>query len=68
MDQRVAGRSVGGLELHGQCSEAALGGAFESLTVLQQSAVQVETDIGLEALREPLEHLGTRRETGQRRG
>lgn len=58
MDQRVTGRRVGGLELHGQSPEAALGGAFKSLTVLQQRPVQMEADICLETLREAFQHLG----------
>lgn len=57
MDQCVTGGSVGGLELHGQRPEAALGGAFKSLAVLQQRAVQVEADIGLETLGEAFQHL-----------
>lgn len=48
---------MGGLELHGQGPEAALGGAFEGLAVLQQRAVQVEADVGLETLGEALQHL-----------
>lgn len=39
MDQRVTRGCVGSLELHGQRPEAALGGAFKSLAVLQQSPV-----------------------------
>lgn len=57
MDQRVTRGSVGGLELHGQGPEAALGGAFKGLAVLQQRAVQVEADVGLETLGEALQHL-----------
>lgn len=57
MDQCVTGGSVGGLELHGQRPEAALGGAFKSLAVLQQRAVQMEADIGLETLGEAFQHL-----------
>lgn len=60
MDQRVTRRCVGGLELHGQRPEAALGGAFKSLTVLEQCAVQVEADICLETLWETFQHLGER--------
>lgn len=58
MDQRVTRGCMGSLELHGQCPEAALGGAFKSLTVLQQRPVQMEADIRLEALRETFQHLG----------
>lgn len=57
MDQCVTGGSVGGLELHGQRPEAALGGAFKCLAVLQQCAVQMEADIGLETLGEAFQHL-----------
>lgn len=57
VDQRVARGCVGGLELHGQRPEAALGGAFKSLTVLQQCPVQMEADIRLETLWETFQHL-----------
>lgn len=71
MDQRVTRGSVGGLELHGQRPEAALGGAFKSLTVLQQRPVQMQTDIRLETLWEAFQHLGRRsrgrEDTGTRR-
>lgn len=50
MDERVTGRCVGGLKLHCQGPEAALGGAFERLTVLQQSPVEMEADVRLETL------------------
>lgn len=59
VDQRVPRGSVGGLELHGQRPEAAFGGAFKSLAVLQQRPVQMETDVCLETLRETLQHLET---------
>lgn len=59
MDQRVPRWSVGGLELHGQRPEAAFGGAFKSLAVLQQRPVQMETDVCLETLRKTLQHLET---------
>lgn len=59
MDQRVARGRVGGLELHGQRPEAALGGALESLAVLQQGPVQMEADIRLETLGETFQHLGS---------
>lgn len=52
MDQRVTRGCVGGLELHGQRPQAALRGAFESFTVLQQRPVQMEADVCLETLRE----------------
>lgn len=57
MDQRVTWGCVGGLELHGQRPEAAFGGAFKSLAVLQQCPVQMEADICLETLRETFQHL-----------
>lgn len=60
MDQRITRGCVGGLELHGQRSEAALRGAFKSLTVLQQRPVKMEADISLETLRETFQHLGRR--------
>ena len=55
--QRVSGWRVRRLELHGQGPQAALGGPSEGLAVLQQRAVQVQTDVGLQALREALQHL-----------
>lgn len=57
VDQRVTRGCVGGLELHGQRPEAALSGAFKSLTVLQQRPVQMEADIRLETLWETFQHL-----------
>lgn len=57
MDQCVTRRCVGGLELHGQRPEAALGGAFKSLAVLQQRPVQMKADICLETLWETFQHL-----------
>lgn len=64
VDQRITRGCVGSLELHGQRSEAALGGAFKSLAVLQQRPVKMEADISLETLRETFQHLGRRsRET-----
>lgn len=68
MDQRVPRRCVGGLELHGQRPEAALGGAFKGLAVLQQGPVQVEADIRLETLGETFQHLGEREQRGGREG
>lgn len=56
--QRVSGRCVRRLELHGQGPQAALGGPSEGLAVLQQRAVQVQTDVSLQALGEALQHLG----------
>lgn len=47
MDQGVAWRGMGGLKPHGQGPQAALSGAFEGLTVLQQGAVEVQADISL---------------------
>lgn len=58
VDQCVTWGCVGGLELHGQRPEATLGGAFKSLTVLQQCPVQMEADICLETLGETFQHLG----------
>lgn len=55
--QRVSGRCVRRLELHGQGPQAALGGPSEGLAVLQQRAVQVQTDVSLQALGEALQHL-----------
>ncbi len=57
MDQSITRGCVGGLEFHGQRPEAALGGAFKSLTVLQQRPVQMEADICLETLWETFQHL-----------
>ena len=75
MDQRVTRGCVGGLELHGQRPEAALGGALKSFTVLQQRSVQMEANICLETLGETFQHLGRgnegarkqREETGERK-
>lgn len=47
MDQGVPWGGVGGLEAHGQGSQAALGGSVEGLAALQQSLVEVEADICL---------------------
>lgn len=58
VDQRVTRGCVGGFELHGQRPEAALGGAFKSLAVLQQCPVQMEADICLETLWETFQYLG----------
>lgn len=58
VDQCVTRGCVGGLKLHGQRPEAALGGAFKSLTVLQQRPVQMEADIRLKTLWEPFQNLG----------
>ena len=41
------------LKLHGQCTQAALGGTCEGLAVLQQGPVQVQTDVSLQTLWEP---------------
>lgn len=57
MDQSVTRRSMGSLELHGQGPEAAFGGALKSLTVLQQSPVQMEADVCLKTLWEAFQHL-----------
>ena len=57
MHQRVPRWRMCGLELHGQGAETALRGALEGLAILQQCAVQVEADVCLQALREPLQHL-----------
>ena len=46
-----------GLELDRQRAQAALAGATEGWAVLQQRAVQVQADVGLQALREALQHL-----------
>lgn len=61
MDQRISRGRVGGFELHGQRPQAALRGAFESFTVLQQSPVQMQADICLQTLWEAFEHLDRRR-------
>lgn len=52
MDQGVSWRSVGGPEAHGQSSQAAFVGAAESFAVLQEAAVQMEADVGLQTLGE----------------
>ena len=48
---------MGGLEPHGQGPEAALCGSVERLTALQEVLVEVEADIGLQALWETLQDL-----------
>lgn len=55
--QRIPRWRMCGLELHGQGTETTLGGALEGFTVLKQCAIQVEADVCLQALREPLQHL-----------
>lgn len=62
MHQRVSGRSVRGLEPHGQGPQAALGGSPEGLAALEEVLVEVEADIRLQALGESLQDL--KRETG----
>jgi len=57
VDQGVPGWGVGGLELHGQGAQAALGGPAEGPAVLQEAAVEVQADVGLEALGEALQNL-----------
>uniref|UniRef100_A0A1I8H256 DHHC domain-containing protein n=1 Tax=Macrostomum lignano TaxID=282301 RepID=A0A1I8H256_9PLAT len=54
--QDVPGGHVGGLELERQSPQAAGAGFPEGGAVLQQVAVQVKADVGLQALREALEH------------
>lgn len=44
-------------ESHGQGSKAAFIGAVKSAAVVQQAAVQVKADVGLETLRETLQNL-----------
>lgn len=70
MDQRVPRGSVGGLELHGQSPQAALGGPLKSFTILQQRPVQMKAYICLETLWEAFQHLGRRRsdKAGKGRG
>ena len=60
MHQGVTGWGVGGLEAHGQRPQAALVGPAERLAVLQQCAVQVQTDVRLQALWKPLQNLHKR--------
>ena len=55
--QRVPGRRMRRLELDGERAQAALAGAVEGGAVLQQRAVQVQADVGLQALGEALQHL-----------
>lgn len=57
VDQSVTRRGVGCLETHGQSSQAAFVGSSKGFTVLQQSPVQMETDVGLKTLGETLQHL-----------
>lgn len=61
MHQRVSRGSVCGFKAHGQTSQTAFTRPAERFTVLQQSAVQVQTDISLQTLRETLQHLDTQR-------
>lgn len=55
---------MGGLEPHGQGPEAALCGSVERLTALQEVLVEVEADIGLQALWETLQDLWVKHEAG----
>lgn len=55
--QRIPRWRMCGLELHGQGTETTLSRALEGFTVLKQCAIQVEADVCLQALREPLQHL-----------
>ena len=48
MDEGVAWRGVSGLELHGEGPEASGRGALEGCAVVQQVAVQVDTNVSLE--------------------
>lgn len=54
VDQGVTGRGVGGFEAHGESSQAAFVGASKSFAVLQQSAVQMQANVSLQAFREAL--------------
>lgn len=53
----VSGRCMGGLEPHGQSTQAALRGSMERLAALEEGLVQVEADICLQALWETLQDL-----------
>ena len=59
--QRVPGWCMRRLELDCEGAQAALAGAVEGGAVLQQRAVQVQADVGLQALGEALQHLRGRR-------
>ena len=48
MDEGVAWRGVSRLELHGEGPEASGRGALEGCAVVQQVAVQVDTNVSLE--------------------
>ena len=48
MDEGVAGRGVSRLEFHGERPEASGRGALEGCAVVQQVAVQVDTNVSLE--------------------
>lgn len=57
MDENVPGRSVDRLEPHGQSTQAGLAASMESVAVLQKGSVQVQTDVCLQGLWEPFQHL-----------
>lgn len=57
VDQSVPWGSVGRFEAHGQSSQAAFVGASKSFAVLQQTAVEMEADVGLQTLRKTLQNL-----------
>lgn len=57
MHQGVTRWCMGSLELHGQGPQAALASSSEGLAILEESAVEVEADIGLQAVRETFQHL-----------
>lgn len=62
--QRVPRRCMSRLELDGQRAQAALAGASEGWAVLQQRTVQMQADVGLQALGKALEHLREAKEGG----
>lgn len=54
VDQSVTRRGVGGLEVHGESSQAAFAGASKRFAVLQQATVQMEANVSLQTLGETL--------------
>lgn len=57
MDQRVPGGRMGRLEPHGQSPQAALSCPMKCLTAVEEALVEVEADVGLQALWETLQDL-----------
>lgn len=67
MDQSVSRGRVGGLESHGQGTQAAFGGSAKGLAAVEQVLVEVEADVCLQTLWETLQHLRVKHGSEQTR-